>query len=116
MTIRARYDNAVSDLAAQNITAVIDTAALSSGDAWCDHTKTNSRAAVAHEYGAFWHDGDTLRWHEGSRGGQVRSLHFAHPRSDLTVAKAVVDAFTAHGFVVDWDGTPEHAIIVTLAA
>jgi hypothetical protein len=115
VSIHDRYDASVADLATQNIPVHYDTRALSAGDAWCDHSEgTDGRIAVIYEPGAYWHNADTIRWHEGSRGGQVTSLRISYPYWDTTVADAIVEAFKGQGFDVEWSGNPENRVIVHL--
>jgi Domain of unknown function (DUF6891) len=116
MSARDRYDAAVATLNGQGIPVHIDTENLSAGDAWCRHTVgTDGRVAVAWEPGGFWHSPDVMRWHEGHRGGQIRGLYFSYPFRDTSVAGALVDAFQAQGFHVEWSGDPTKRVIVHLA-
>jgi hypothetical protein len=55
-----------------------------------------------------------MRWHEGHRGGQLRALRFSYPYWDTTVADALIEAFKAQGFDVEWSGDPTTRVTVHL--
>jgi hypothetical protein len=113
-----RYRKAAADLDAHGIVTVISHGRahdeLTADDAWCKYAHLHGgRAAVAFAEDTTWFGGE-LRHMGDCDSSPVRSLFFSHPHGDLTVAEAVVAAFTAEGFNVRWDSNPHNCVVVHL--
>jgi hypothetical protein len=139
-TTQERYKAAVAAVKAAGVTVRVNVRAATRGSV--THEQLGTTADMADNNPRAWTyggQGDAIAWRDGEAHSgsaylrlvartrdrrfvspaafeqtRAKAVYWYHGGPGTEAAQKVADAFRAHGFTVEWDGTAGQAVVVTL--